>query len=251
MGGIGPSPSAITLAGPLMLGSRGKDVQTLQSLLNQATVPSPALAEDSIFGIKTDAAVRAFQRRKGLQPDGIVGPRTAQALGVNFVLRPQPAPRPDPPGTTPHAATVVPEAVLLGTIAKELKQIREKIDTSFDNGYNDAPEVYDRARNYLRSGLKQALFVLANAARGGMPADFVAGQANLAIFVMVKGLGVVTAQLVAGGCDASDVIGMLTDLMVTSAQVGDVVRKTLTGQIEGGLRAGVRQLRNLFDPLVN
>jgi peptidoglycan hydrolase-like protein with peptidoglycan-binding domain len=32
------------------------------------------------FGPKTEAAVRAFQRSKGLVPDGIVGPKTWAAL---------------------------------------------------------------------------------------------------------------------------------------------------------------------------
>ena len=34
------------------------------------------LAMDGIFGAKTLAAVRAFQRSRGLQVDGVVGPLT-------------------------------------------------------------------------------------------------------------------------------------------------------------------------------
>jgi hypothetical protein len=199
--------SSAAITSPLMLGNRGKDVQTLQSLLNRATIPGPGLIEDGIFGIKTDHAVRAFQQQKGLQLDGIAGALTAQALGAKFIHQlihqsthqPQPAPKPDPPGTTPPFATTPPEAVLMRVIGKELKEIHNTVSSSFDNGYGDMPEVYDRARKYLKSALKQALFVLAPAAHGGMPAGFTAGQTSMAIFLMVGGLGTVAGQVSNGG----------------------------------------------------
>ena len=55
-------------------GSRGDDVKTLQRKLN--------LQPDGIFGVLTDEAVREFQKSKGLTIDGIVGPATWAALGV-------------------------------------------------------------------------------------------------------------------------------------------------------------------------
>jgi peptidoglycan hydrolase-like protein with peptidoglycan-binding domain len=33
-----------------------------------------------VFGPRTEAAVREFQRQRGMVPDGIVGPKTWQAL---------------------------------------------------------------------------------------------------------------------------------------------------------------------------
>lgn len=56
-------------------GSRGPAVEELQQKLNQAGA-TPALAVDGIFGPLTRAAVVAFQRAQGLEPDGIVGPLT-------------------------------------------------------------------------------------------------------------------------------------------------------------------------------
>lgn len=52
----------------LRRGSTGQDVAVLQQHLG--------LGADGTFGPATEAAVRAFQRTKGLVPDGIVGPRT-------------------------------------------------------------------------------------------------------------------------------------------------------------------------------
>ena len=58
--------------------SRGPDVQLLQLALERAGFYSDAI--DGIFGGKTAAAVRAFQKNAGLSPDGIVGTRTHAAL---------------------------------------------------------------------------------------------------------------------------------------------------------------------------
>jgi peptidoglycan hydrolase-like protein with peptidoglycan-binding domain len=41
------------------------------------------LNADGIFGGETEAAVRAFQRKAALVPDGIVGPATWHALNVS------------------------------------------------------------------------------------------------------------------------------------------------------------------------
>jgi len=64
-------------------GSRGENVRTLQTMLNEARVqyPSiPVLAVDGVFGPITERAVRAFQQARGLAVDGIVGPITWNAL---------------------------------------------------------------------------------------------------------------------------------------------------------------------------
>ncbi len=39
---------------------------------------------DGIYGAKTKAAVKSFQRKNGLTVDGIVGPKTAAALGMSI-----------------------------------------------------------------------------------------------------------------------------------------------------------------------
>ena len=61
----------------LRWGSRGGNVSDLQSGLNQN---GARLAVDGIFGPRTHAAVKNYQRANGLQVDGVVGPETRGAL---------------------------------------------------------------------------------------------------------------------------------------------------------------------------
>jgi N-acetyl-anhydromuramyl-L-alanine amidase AmpD len=68
----------------LFRGSEGPQVAELQRRLNEEE--GVDLVVDGIFGPKTEAAVRAFQRRTGgLKVDGIVGPATAAALRLKLL----------------------------------------------------------------------------------------------------------------------------------------------------------------------
>lgn len=59
-------------------GSRGSEVEELQRRLSdEGCDPGPI---DGIFGRRTKAAVVAFQKANGLQPDGVCGPLTWRAL---------------------------------------------------------------------------------------------------------------------------------------------------------------------------
>ncbi|MCL2373302.1 MAG: peptidoglycan-binding protein [Defluviitaleaceae bacterium] len=68
-GGIPPFPGT-----SIRVGARGDDVARIQRCLNQ--VMGAGLATDGAFGPLTQAAVINFQRSRGLNPDGIVGPIT-------------------------------------------------------------------------------------------------------------------------------------------------------------------------------
>jgi len=77
MGGAAPRPSVIPAADErsrptLRRGNTGEFVETVQTALGVAVTGT--------FDAVTEAAVREFQRRNGLVPDGIVGPRTWAAL---------------------------------------------------------------------------------------------------------------------------------------------------------------------------
>ncbi len=68
----------------LQRGSVGHGVAEAQMALNaHATGGLPPLAIDGIFGPKMQAATQDLQRRIGLKPDGIIGPKTREKLGLS------------------------------------------------------------------------------------------------------------------------------------------------------------------------
>ena len=60
----------------LKVGSTGSAVKAVQRKLHVSVT--------GYYGRQTEAAVKRFQRRRGLEADGIVGPATARALGVRL-----------------------------------------------------------------------------------------------------------------------------------------------------------------------
>ena len=75
---LGPRGRPLFGARVIRRGMRGYDVGVLQFLLRRRGVRPGGL--DGSFGARTATAVRRFQRRAGLTPDGVVGPRTARRL---------------------------------------------------------------------------------------------------------------------------------------------------------------------------
>jgi peptidoglycan hydrolase-like protein with peptidoglycan-binding domain len=63
----------------LRKGMTGPDVRAIQKGLN-ARNPKNKIDEDGDFGPETDRAVRDYQRKNGLDPDGVVGPLTRASL---------------------------------------------------------------------------------------------------------------------------------------------------------------------------
>jgi peptidoglycan hydrolase-like protein with peptidoglycan-binding domain len=83
-------------------GARGYDVGVLQFLLRRHGLRVGRL--DGSFGPRTAAAVRRFQRRTGLTPDAIVGPRTSRRLCPLAVCAWRAGSRAATPHSSVHAA---------------------------------------------------------------------------------------------------------------------------------------------------
>jgi hypothetical protein len=78
-----PASSSPAEPALLQLKAKGPAVEQLQAALAGLGYTDPQgkpLAADRVFGPDTDAAVRAFQKDMGLEVDGVVGPKTRQAL---------------------------------------------------------------------------------------------------------------------------------------------------------------------------
>ncbi|MGB7947305.1 MAG: peptidoglycan-binding protein [Candidatus Binatia bacterium] len=83
----------------LRRGSRGPSVVELQRRLT--TLGFASGAADGIFGSRTEAAVKAFQRSRRIGVDGIVGPQTwNQLYGRSPTPTPSPTPAPGPSSPT-------------------------------------------------------------------------------------------------------------------------------------------------------
>lgn len=63
----------------LRRGSKGKDVKDLQTILNK--YHGTHLNVDGVYGVATRDVVSQFQDGHGLNPDGVVGPKTWAKLG--------------------------------------------------------------------------------------------------------------------------------------------------------------------------
>ena len=72
----------LTAEAALKRGSTGDDVIAVQKRLKQWGYYSGAV--DGIFGYATERAVRWFQEKNGLSVDGVVGEKTAAAMGLRL-----------------------------------------------------------------------------------------------------------------------------------------------------------------------
>ena len=81
----------------LVVGDRGSDVRTWQQDIDRVAgkiAGVPHVATDGVYGPRTAAATRAFQRYAHLSQDGVVGPNTRSAMTTALHGSPSPAAQP-------------------------------------------------------------------------------------------------------------------------------------------------------------
>lgn len=61
-------------------GSRGQEVRQIQTKLKNWGYYNGAV--DGIYGWQTESAVKSFQKKNGLTPDGVAGKQTLNAMGI-------------------------------------------------------------------------------------------------------------------------------------------------------------------------
>jgi hypothetical protein len=102
--------------------STGLSVRILQQALLDIGYSLPKYGVDGVFGEETETAVKAFQKANSLSDDGIVGPKTMQALDISFLNHGVMAsiPQSQVPSTAPTEgaewnSTAIPAELLKGT----------------------------------------------------------------------------------------------------------------------------------------
>lgn len=80
--GVMTKDDAVTEAVVLKQGSTGNQVKTVQTKLKRWGYYTGAV--DGIYGTATTKAVKYFQSKNGLTADGIVGKKTAAAMGISL-----------------------------------------------------------------------------------------------------------------------------------------------------------------------
>ena len=72
----------LTAEAALRRGSKGEEVSAVQRRLKQWGYYDGAV--DGVYGAATERAVRLFQKKNGLTVDGVIGEKTAAAIGVTL-----------------------------------------------------------------------------------------------------------------------------------------------------------------------
>ncbi|MBR7142613.1 MAG: spore cortex-lytic enzyme [Clostridia bacterium] len=73
--------AAVTADALSRRGSTGNEVTQIQKKLKQWGYYNGEI--DGVFGSRTEAAVKSFQRKNGLAVDGVAGPQTLAAMGIS------------------------------------------------------------------------------------------------------------------------------------------------------------------------
>jgi len=249
------TPQTDSVRGPLALGSRGNDVQTVQASLNNQVQPNPRLVTDGGFGAKTDAAVRLTQQQKGLKVDGIVGPLTARALGLKFSFLPPPKPLPRLPGESLllplSGKSVPPQATLTAAIVAGLRNILRAVDLEIqvqETQVNLPVPFFGIARADALNGFNQALFLLNIAAAAKVDANFTGAQIRMALFTMFGGLTRASADIQAApGASGATILGIGSKLAGVTEAVVSTVQRTLEGNSGLTVEAASQQVSILLN----
>lgn len=147
----------------LKIGASGEEVKKLQKTLQEKGYDLGSYGADGIFGAKTDAAVRQYQKDNALTVDGIAGEKT---LGSLYAAPQTPqAPAPAPEETPSDVPVYQPSYDGL------LTSLEEKLQDSRDFSYRleDDPLYHQYRKAYLKEGALAArdIAAKATAATGG------------------------------------------------------------------------------------
>lgn len=119
-----PAKGGNTVAIELRQGSRDDEVKTMQTMLIKCGYSCGSYGADGVFGASTDAALRSFQKAKGLLVDGVYGPNTQKALLAAYKSK----------TTTTKAASKTKKATDI-TVDQFLASCKNVMNTARKNNY--------------------------------------------------------------------------------------------------------------------
>lgn len=156
-----PTPTPTPTQRPRLLkkGDKGQDVKDIQIALD---IHGYKLVVDGDFGPRTDAAVKDFQKKNKLKVDGIVGPKTREALNKSVTVpKPAPVPAPARPAaiTYPGFAGVLLKKGSKGTQVRLVQQrLKERgwsisVDGDFGPGTEKVIKSFQREKGLKSDGI--------------------------------------------------------------------------------------------------
>lgn len=224
--GLPPGARSTSRIGVLRQGSRGKDVEKLQVLVNTRVVPSPGLKVDGIFGPKTQAAVLQFQNTKGIASDGLVGKNTWFHLMVIPAVKTSAI-------THDHIRTSFPaSAGAAVTISVASMSIREKFYDVLMN----------RTGPKLKPEMRKLWEQFKTPTNIGITVGILVAWAASHFFLVGEALDIALGVIAVVGA-------FFTGLALGTAisEIGDFLAVTSTAMSEGELEAGATHLAQAID----
>jgi len=243
------------LDGVLLLGSRGSHVLRVQRRLNE--LAGAGLRADGAFGLRTLQAVRAWQVRQRMAPNGQVGSLTARSLGFTRYVQREPYRAVQ---ARPHAARPVPHLpggplrdvvlaviqtvnLIFGTIARVLAPLKVM-----------AGAVWDRVERVLSAAHARALQALDQVARWVNPSAAAVEAAMRRITTLLRtALGTAFDWIGRSAVLLAPALAQLGAWLSTSlAQIWRVISAVLDGvggRAQQILTVAERALRKLALPL--
>ena len=122
----GPAKTALTSTGTLRRSQQGPAIRELQVQLNAR---GATLQVDGDFGRSTQKAVRDFQRRQGVDADGIVGQDTRAAFATTATARAPARATPTTPTTPTTAPPLSPVLLRSGAKGPAVEALQQRLNS--------------------------------------------------------------------------------------------------------------------------
>lgn len=211
---------------PLKSGSRGEDVRQVQERLHALGYNLCTPPADGIYGSKTKAAVKQYQRANSLDADGIVGPQTWAALFGGVQVPVEPVDMTIPANIGPIAAAAI-AADLAGASELRRRIVVEALRHAYDKANpRDYPySLYIRGGNLYETNLQPLVVDAARIEAGAKRTPYYYSDGAKAM--MLKAVAKYPGEITGADCSGG-IVGLLRHFGLVSASF-DAIADGLCG----------------------